>query len=196
MKKLLVIIILNFFFFTQSQSDNIRDFQIENLGIGVSLLEYMTEDEIKDNQFFHPKLKEKDEYIHVNVIKAFETYDAVEVSIKKNDNKYIIEGISGSIVGKSDLEFKKQYKILVKELKNFFANTKVKSFEDNQKMNWDKSGETKYLRTAFYFPNSKYANITVTYITVGRLYKDQFTDSVGVNIDSDKINDYKLRAGY
>ena len=63
-------------------------------------------------------------------------------------------------------------------------------------MNWDKSGETKYLRTAFYFPNSKYANITVTYITVGRLYKDQFTDSVGVNIDSDKINDYKLRAGY
>ena len=87
MKKLLVIIILNFFFFTQSQSDNIRDFQIENLGIGVSLLEYMTEDEIKDNQFFHPKLKEKDEYIHVNVIKAFETYDAVEVSIKKNDNK-------------------------------------------------------------------------------------------------------------
>ena len=124
MKKILVIIILNFFFFTQSQSDNIRDFQIENLGIGVSLLEYMTEDEIKDNQFFHPKLKEKDEYIHVNVIKAFETYDAVEVSIKKNDNKYIIEGISGSIVGKSDLEFKKQYKILVKELKIFLPTPK------------------------------------------------------------------------
>lgn len=196
MKKFLAIIILNFFFITPSQADDIRDFQIEDLSIGTSLLKYMTEEEIKNNQFFHPKLKERDEYIHVNVTKTFETYDAVEVSIKKNDNKYIVEGISGSIIGKSDLEFKKQYKILVKELKNFFANTKVKSFEDNQKMNWDKSGETKYTRTAFYFPNSKYANITVTYITVGQSYKDQFSDSVGVNIDSDKINDYKMRVGY
>ena len=195
MKKFLAIIILNFFFITPSQADDIRDFQIEDLSIGTSLLKYMTEEEIKNNQFFHPKLKERDEYIHVNVTKTFETYDAVEVSIK-NDNKYIVEGISGSIIGKSDLEFKKQYKILVKELKNFFANTKVKSFEDNQKMNWDKSGETKYTRTAFYFPNSKYANITVTYITVGQSYKDQFSDSVGVNIDSDKINDYKMRVGY
>ena len=196
MKRLLLILILTFSFHSLTKADDIKDFQIENLSIGTSLLEYMTEDAIKNNQFYHPKLKEKDEYIHVNVIKAFKTYDSVEVSIKKNDKKYIIEGISGSIVGKSDLEFKKQYKILVKELKKFFANTEVKSFEDNQKMNWDKSGETKYLRTAFFFPSSKYANITVTYIIVGQSYKDQFTDSVGVNIDSDKINDYKLKVGY
>ena len=124
MKKFLAIIILNFFFITPSQADDIRDFQIEDLSIGTSLLKYMTEEEIKNNQFFHPKLKERDEYIHVNVTKTFETYDAVEVSIKKNDNKYIVEGISGSIIGKSDLEFKKQYKILVKELKNFLLTPK------------------------------------------------------------------------
>ena len=83
MKKFLAIIILNFFFITPSQADDIRDFQIEDLSIGTSLLKYMTEEEIKNNQFFHPKLKERDEYIHVNVTKTFETYDAVEVSIKK-----------------------------------------------------------------------------------------------------------------
>ena len=47
MKKLLVVLILIFTLQTPSQADDIRDFQIEGMSIGDSLLDFMTEAEIK-----------------------------------------------------------------------------------------------------------------------------------------------------
>ena len=46
MKKFLVIIILSLNFFIPSQADDIKDFQIEELSIGDSLLDYFTEEKI------------------------------------------------------------------------------------------------------------------------------------------------------
>jgi len=42
MKKLLAILVLGLFLTTPSQADDIRDFQIEGISIGDSLLDYMT----------------------------------------------------------------------------------------------------------------------------------------------------------
>ena len=47
MKQLLVIIILNLFFISQSQADNIKDFEVEGISVGDSLLKYFLESEIK-----------------------------------------------------------------------------------------------------------------------------------------------------
>ena len=46
MKKILIIIILSLYFSTQSIADNIKDFQIEGISIGDSLLDYFAEDKI------------------------------------------------------------------------------------------------------------------------------------------------------
>ena len=46
MKKLLAIIILSLCFITPSQADDIRDFQIEGMSVGDSLLDYFSEKEI------------------------------------------------------------------------------------------------------------------------------------------------------
>ena len=48
MKKLLGIVVLGLFLITPSQADDIRDFQIEGMSIGDSLLDYMSEKEIKE----------------------------------------------------------------------------------------------------------------------------------------------------
>ena len=50
MKKLLAIIILNLCFIIPSQANDIRDFQIEGISIGDSLLDYFNEDIIKENK--------------------------------------------------------------------------------------------------------------------------------------------------
>ena len=47
MKRLLLILILTFSFQTLSKADDIRDFEIEGISIGDSLLEYFSIGEIK-----------------------------------------------------------------------------------------------------------------------------------------------------
>ena len=49
MKKFLAVIILILTLQTPSQADDIRDFQIEGMSIGDSLLDYFSEEEIKKN---------------------------------------------------------------------------------------------------------------------------------------------------
>ena len=60
MKKILAIIILSLCFIGSSQADDIRDFEIEGISLGDSLLDKMSKEEIKKHQNRFPK---KDLYI-------------------------------------------------------------------------------------------------------------------------------------
>ena len=51
MKKLLGILVLGLFLITPSQADDIRDFQIEGISVGDSLLDYFSLSEINKNKF-------------------------------------------------------------------------------------------------------------------------------------------------
>ena len=58
MKRLLTILILIFTLQTPSQADDIRDFQIEGISIGDSLLDLFSEKKIKNNlEFFYDNNK-------------------------------------------------------------------------------------------------------------------------------------------
>ena len=46
MKKLFITLFLSLFFITSSQADDIRDFQIEGISVGDSLLDYIPEEKI------------------------------------------------------------------------------------------------------------------------------------------------------
>ena len=49
MKRLLLILILTFSFQTLTKADDIRDFEIEGVSIGDSLLDYFSKDQIENN---------------------------------------------------------------------------------------------------------------------------------------------------
>ena len=49
MKKLLAIIVLGLCFIASSKADDIRDFQVEGITVGESLLNFLDEDEILQN---------------------------------------------------------------------------------------------------------------------------------------------------
>ena len=63
MKKLLTIIILSLCFITSSKADDIRDFQIEGMSVGDSLLEYFSKDFIEKNKKFYPNSKKFREWL-------------------------------------------------------------------------------------------------------------------------------------
>ena len=129
MKKILAIIILSLSFITPSQADDIRDFQIEGMSVGDSLLDYRSEEEIKKfKKTYYPKSKK---YVRLNDVKKsneLSTYDRVDVYVRENDNKYIIKSIGGVLRYKNNIqECYSKKKEIVKDVSSV-ANSKGKTY--------------------------------------------------------------------
>ena len=89
MKKFLAILILIFFLQAPSQADDIRDFQIEGMSVEVSLLDYISEEEIKEKKnFMYPN---KDYYSITIFLSEFEIFKEIQFHLKANDKNYIIK---------------------------------------------------------------------------------------------------------
>ena len=129
MKKLSTYLFLILFSFsTSSFADDIRDFQIEGVSIGDSLLDYMSEEEIKENNVVHVY---PDKKFTVSVYKqSTEIYDwGVGIEYKSNDQTYKIHGVQGRALFKNDIEgcYEKQDEI-EKEISSMFTETKKKNW--------------------------------------------------------------------
>ena len=104
MKKFLAIIILSLCFIISSQADDIRDFQIERMSLGDSLLDRFSKKEMNNKQkIYHYATKD---YYQVLIDENIEMYDVVTVHLKENDNNFIIKNIEG-VIGFEDKNKKK-----------------------------------------------------------------------------------------
>ena len=158
MKKFLVILILVLGLQTSSQADDIRDFEIEGMSIGDSLLNFFNKREIKENitdYFDDSKLKK---YYSVEIYKheRFEVYDSVQISLKINDKDYIIDHIVGLIFYENNINacYLKQ-KEIAKELTLLFENTKKSEMDTIHPV--DVSGNTKLKEINFWFKSGDVA---------------------------------------
>ena len=156
MKKLSTYLFLLLFSFqTSSWADDIRDFQIEGMTVGDSLLDYFTEDEIKNalkNQY--PNSKKYTVRLFDSLPK-FEVYDGVQATYKTNDKKYKIYGLEGVLwFDTTDNNIKNCYKKkdeIVKEITEFFKDELITINEDNDKHVADESGKSTYKSIDFWF---------------------------------------------
>ena len=125
-KVLLVRIFLTIFIFIfslqfETKADDVKDFEIDGMSIGDSLLEYFDKDQIKSA----PKLwyPGSDKFygisFNANDSKNFEGYT---FSLKKNDDKYIIYDLGGTKSFPNDLKNCKSLK-----------NSIIDSFEPSDK---------------------------------------------------------------
>ena len=119
MKRLLLILILIFGFQSWTKASDIRDITIEGMSIGESLLNYYSEEKIKSN------ISDVYNYIKDNTFvvtgfgakdgRSFKKYNRVQIEFKKNDNDYIIHGLSGVVFSNYDKDidacFKYQDKV-------------------------------------------------------------------------------------
>ena len=124
MKKLSTYLFLILFGFSAySFADDISDFEIEGVTIGDSLLDYMSEEEIKENVGF----VYTDKKFTLTVYKkSSELYDmGIGIEYKSNDETYKIYGVQGRVNFENDIEgcYKKQDEI-EKEISSMFTETK------------------------------------------------------------------------
>ena len=148
MKKLSTYLFLILFSFqVSSWADDIRDFQIEGMSIGDSLLDYVSEEKITKEKDYYPKSKKFAAF--AKEIPSFKTYESFRVHFKDDDKKYIIKSLEGVISYKNNIEdcYKKMDEI-VEELSSVFKD----AYKNETKTSihpWDKSGKSKYTDAQF-----------------------------------------------
>lgn len=92
MKRLSLYLFLIFFTLqTPSQADDIRDFEIEGVSLGDSLLDYINTEDRKKKKFPYKNKK----YAYFSLIKKFETYERVAINFV--DKTFVIHAIAGWI---------------------------------------------------------------------------------------------------
>ena len=165
MKKLSTYLFLIFFSFSApSFADDVRDFQIEGMSIGDSLLDYFSEDEIKNNiikDYYKYKSNKKFITVEFNELPSAKTYDLVQLDLK-NDKKYEIYGLSGHIWYKENIDdcYKKQNEI-DKELSKIFKGAK-REHVSKKKHSVDESGKSNLTYIMYWFKSGDYASIDCT----------------------------------
>ena len=91
MKKLLLIFILTLCFQTLTKADDIRDFEIDGMSIGDSLLKFMSIEEINNNTFENYFKNGKKRKYYATGLYGSEEYDQLEIYIKTGDNNFKIK---------------------------------------------------------------------------------------------------------
>ena len=167
MKKLSTYLFLILFSFqAPSWAEGVRDFQIEGMSIGDSLLDYFSEEQIK-NQKQKTQYPGSDEFIIYTFnnneqnksFDDFEIYDAITIDIMKNDKKYIIEALSGALKFRDNIDSCYEKKLEIeKEFSTLFKNIKARKTKTVKPL--DKSGESLTFITDYFFPTEDIAQIT------------------------------------
>ena len=112
------------------------------MSIGDTLLYYFSEEEIiKNKQENQYPASDKYIIITINLHESFQLYEMVQIDYMKNDKKFIIESLAGSLYYVNNIEdcYKKQ-KEIEKEFSELFLTAKKQS--GTMKKSFDKSGQS------------------------------------------------------
>ena len=149
MKILFLTIVLTFIIQPLSKADDIRDFQIEGMSIGDSLLNYMTINEIQSNKRNYVPNTSK---YYVTSFNNLKKYDTLDIYLKRNDNKYIVRSLIGFVF----LDFQKckiKLDSVSNEIDQLFSNIKKVDL-GLVNHNYDKTGNSKEYQITYLINNA------------------------------------------
>ena len=176
--KVLTIIFLTFSFYNiVKAADDIKDFQIEGMSIGDSLLEFFNEKIINKDKAFYNSNK----FYQVSIDeRKFNLYESVNFQLKSNDKNYIIHSLSGVIT----LDIKKclkDQKIILNDIKSLFTNTEI----------YD-AGKRKHPAYENSFTYDIYVMVNNDMISVScyEMNESDFNDTMLVSVDTAEFNNF------
>ena len=176
MKKLLGIVVLVLLLSLSVKADDIKEFEIEGMSIGDSLLKFYNNDRIIERIKNQPQYYKDNEYILLTFIDKTENYDGFKFHIKSDDTNYIIYMASGF----KEMNFEK-----CNAKKNEISNQLEEMFGKNsrkdgsiQKHSYDKTGNSVGIQTAFQISNGRIRVLCMDWsekITKEKTWSDKLT---------------------
>ena len=175
MRRLLLILILTLSFQILSKADDIKDFQIEGISVGDSLLDFYNEDKILNaNKDFATKSKK---FHRINfMLNDSGNYDAIAFYIKTNDKSYIVYSLEGFKFEKY-VSCKKIQKKIANELRIFFSNAEEDSYET--KHNLDIESDSIFYSFDFNLKDGNTARVICTNWSK-KMEENDYDDSLSV----------------
>ena len=183
--KYLAIIFLVFSFHSWAKAEDIREFEIEGISIGKSVLDFYSKKKIKENyaDWFEPK------YGVTTIIEQRGVYDEIQLMYKKKDTNYTIEAISA--IKYTDpsycLEKIDEIKSEIQDL--FDDNVKV-SNKKTLNHSGDKSGKSKVTSYNFEFKKTKNVIIVACYDWSKKM---KWWDNLRISVRLDEYDRYISR---
>ena len=180
-KLLLTIFILSSSYYNFAKSDDIKDFQIEGISIGDSLLNYFDKDLIEAQKYNKNSFMYKnDKYVQIGAgnnknLKLnidSKTYDNLSIILKTVDNTYKVYSLGGRIFCEDINVCKLKKKQIVSDLKIFFGDdVTVEDVVKNH--NADPTGNSKSFSTFFIFESSNdYVEVSIYDWSKNMKYRD------------------------
>ena len=199
MKKLLLIIILTLSFPNSINADDIRDYEIEGMSIGDSLLDYFSKEEIEDNLMLdYYKYLPKD-YKEIYVLSelreksSFKTYTNVTIDFFKKDNKFTIQTISGTIFIDNAKKCHKKQNQIDNELSDIFKNTLRETNQNNH--SFDKTGNSKTKAINYWFNNGDLITLICTDWSNEITSSYGWSDNLSLEVKTKEYNNF-LKGAY
>ena len=172
---------------TSSWTDDITDFQIEEMSVGDSLLDYITEKEIKNKPKY---IYENNKFIAIIISKpSFEFYENVQIVYESSNKK--IHSLEAMIDYEKNIKdcYNKKDEI-VSELTEFFKD-KVKIWsQNNVKYQGDKSGKSKFSAVNFDFDIGGSARVICYDFEEKISIENGWPDTLTVSINSIEFDKY------
>ena len=182
MKRLFLILILTFSLQSWTKADDIRDFEIEGISVGDSLLDYFSLSEIKRFDDYDDLPSNMKFRIATTTKKNFnkmKMYDAMTFYYKPEDKNFIIYAIGGNLFCENN-ECKKLYKEIKNDfLKNFKGKESILKHPD------DKSGKS--IVTIYTIEINK-GSILIFHNDMSKNVK--WVDDVSVEISSSEVDEW------
>ena len=168
MKRLSLYLFLIFFTLqTSSWADDIRDFQIEGMSVGDSLLDFVSEEKIISAIANQQYPNDKFTIYDAGEFLKLKKYEDVAATVKKNDNNYIVTSISGVIYYEELDDCLKMKTSIQNEIE------KLINYDDVEEVNYssqrDKTGNSKVYGAQYYlkpFPSVEAININCHHYTL------------------------------
>ena len=155
MRRLFLIIILTFSLQSLTKADDIRDFEIEGISIGDSVLKYFSLNQIEQNKWDYYTNKEYTPLQFDNPPFA-KIYDGIDIQYKTNDKDYKIEGLSGIIFYDDKKKIKDCYKkmdSIVADVRSIFSNLYETEKKTSVHTGIDDGGKSNVTSVYFEFEN-------------------------------------------
>ena len=142
-----------------SQADDIRDFQIEGMSIGDSLLDYFSKEEIENSLNYDNLPSDMKFRITEITSSSFDLYNWVQFFHKPNDKNFILYAIDGGVNYAQNINecYKKQLDI-VNELSAIMSDAEFQGPTESIHTD-DKSGKSTYTTFIFDFKTGESASV-------------------------------------
>jgi len=176
-----------------TKADDVRDFQIEGISVGDSLLDHYNKEQIK-NAIEIYNYPGGDEFIYYFLEKKnYDMYRYIQVHVDPLDKNFTIASIEGHISYKNNIsECYDKMKIVKNDLENVLN---IKGEEDGGKHPGDASGKSTLKRIMFYLSSGDYVEI-ICYDMSKKFEESGYTDRFVVGLSTKELMDFLTFRAY